>query len=154
MIYLAATTDKFQVVTSAAATVDVNCNWIDAATSTLVVSGSGNQNAAITTATTTDILAAPAASTTRTLKQMSIRNKDSTNQTDVTFQLNANGTIFEIHRQTILPGDMLMYIDGIGFFTNHPAVNTNQTLTAIEPVTSESMFQSAQSAHSPIHTFA
>ena len=117
MIYLAATTDKLQIITSAAITLDVNCNYIDAATATLVVSGSGKQNTAITTATTTDILAAPGASTTRSLKQMTARNKHASLSGDVTVQFNQNATLFELHKLTLQAGESLEYIEGVGFFT-------------------------------------
>lgn len=116
MIYLSATTSKLQLVTSAAAAVDVQANFIDAATATLVVSGSGPQNTAISAATTTDVLSAPAASTTRTLKQVTIRNKDASLSDTITVQYNANATITEIHKVTLAPGECLEYIEGVGFF--------------------------------------
>lgn len=118
MIYLPNTTDKLDLVTSAAASIDVNANYVDAAASTLAASGAGRNNTAITTATTTDILAAPASSTTRTCKQLTIRNKDAALTCDVTVRYNANGTAYELHKATLQPGWMLMYIEGIGFFTN------------------------------------
>lgn len=118
MIYLPNTTDKLQLVTSAAATVDVQANYVDAAASTLAASGAGRQNTAISSAATTDVLAAPAASTTRTAKQITVRNKDASLSCDVTVLYNANGTTFELHKVTLQPGWMLMYIEGIGFFTN------------------------------------
>ncbi len=117
MIYLPLTTDKLQLVTSSAAAVDVNCNFVDAAASTLVPSGAGKQNTAISSVTTTDVLASPAASTTRTLKQMTARNKDATLSCDVTLLFNANGTTYELHKVTLLPGEALIYIEGVGFFT-------------------------------------
>lgn len=127
MIYLALTTDKISLITSAAITLDVNVNYIDAATATLVVSGSGKQNTAIATATTTDILAAPGASTTRTLKQMTARNKHATLAGDVTIQFNANATLYELHKVTLLAGETLEYIEGVGFFTLKPAAGLDRT---------------------------
>lgn len=134
MIYLALTTDKISLITSAAITLDVNVNYIDAATSTLVVSGSGKQNTAITTATTTDILAAPGASTTRTLKQMTARNKHATLSGDVTVQFNANATLYELHKVTLLAGETLEYIEGVGFFTLKPAAGMDRTLRVASDV--------------------
>ncbi len=115
MIFLAATTDLFSVISSTAATLDVNCNYIDAVTTTLSISGSGKQNTAISSATTTTVLAAPAASTTRTLKQMSIRNKHASLACDVTFQFNQNATLFELYKATLQPGQTLQYIESLGF---------------------------------------
>lgn len=117
MIYLALTTDKLALVTTSTATLDVQANFIDASVTTGVVSGIGKQNTAIATATTTDVLAAPGASTARTLKQMTVRNKSATLPNDVTVIFNQNGTLFEIHKVTLNTGDTLEYIEGVGFFT-------------------------------------
>src|SRR5262245_48345753 len=122
MIFLAATTDKLQLTTSAAATIDVNCNYIDANSSTLAASGGGKQNTAISTATTTDILAAPASSTLRTLKQMTARNKHASLACDVTVLFDQNATDFELHKVTLNAGETLEYIEGVGCFTLSPAV--------------------------------
>lgn len=153
MIYLPLTTDLIDVVTGSAATVDVNCNFIDAAASTLVPSAAGKQNTAISTATTTTVLSSPASSTTRTLKQMTIRNKDASNSTDVTVRFNANGTAFELHKETLLPGYALIYIEGIGFFLIKPSLNDNRLMTSIERSTQQRVFRSDLSAHGNIHTF-
>jgi hypothetical protein len=117
MIYLTNTTDKLQIVTGGvAATVDVQCNYVEAVTSGLTTPTSGRQNTAITTLTTTDVLGAPGSNNTRTLKQMTVRNKDGANTVDVTVQYNANATICEIHKVTLASGNMLIYIEGLGFF--------------------------------------
>lgn len=149
MIYLTATTDKLDLITSAAAAVDVNANYIDASASGLTSPAGGRQNTAISTATTTDVLSAPGASTTRTLKQMTIRNKDATLSCDVTLRFNQNGTAFELHKLTLNPGECLIYIEGVGFFelTNTSA---NRLLTNVEPSLSQRIFRSAL----PTHAFA
>lgn len=116
MIYLAATTDKLQITTSSAATIDVNCNYVDAASSTLAASGAGKQNTALAGAGTNDVLAAPGSSTVRTLKQMTARNKDASLSCDVTLIYNQNGTSFELHKVKLSPGQCLEYIEGVGFF--------------------------------------
>ena len=116
MILLAATTDKLQLITGAAATVDVHVSYIDAASATLVPSGGGKQNTAITTATTTDILAAPAASTLRNLKALTVRNKHATVVTDVTVVYDQNGTDFELFKTSLQPGQTLEFTDELGFY--------------------------------------
>lgn len=116
MILLAATTDKIQLITSAAATVDVHASYIDASSSTLVPSGGGKQNTAITTAATTDILAAPGASTLRNMKTLTVRNKHTTVTTDVTVQYNQNATLFELFKTTLAPGQVLEFTDELGFY--------------------------------------
>lgn len=118
MIYLLnSSTDKLQITTSATAAIDVNCNYVDISSTTFDPSGLGRQNQAISTATTTDVLATPAATTIRTLKQMTARNKDATNSNDLTVIYNANGTSYELHKVTLQPSEALEYIEGVGFFT-------------------------------------
>lgn len=108
-------TDKLQLVTDAAVTVDVHASWIDRHTSTFEQT-IGRTNTAITTATTTDIVATPGSSTSRVVKTMHIRNKDATSSVVVTVVYDQNGTDFELHKATLLAGESLEYIEGIGFF--------------------------------------
>jgi hypothetical protein len=111
-----AATDKLQLITSAAGNVDVVVAFVDAASSTLVPSGSGTQVTNITTAATTDILATPAASTTRAVEFISIRNKHASIVNDVTVVHDKAGTDTEIHKETLQPGEMLEYESGLGWF--------------------------------------
>lgn len=113
MLLLTATTDKLQLVTSAAATLDVHASWADNAAGTITY---GRTNTPITTATTTDIVAAPGASTARNVRAMHIRNKHATLSCNVTVIFNQNATLFELHATTIKAGEMLSYVEGIGFF--------------------------------------
>lgn len=117
MLLLAATTDKLQLTTAVATAIDVHVSYVDASNTTLVPSGAGKQNTAITTATTTDILAAPGASTVRNAKTINIRNKDSTLANTVTVIFDQNGTDFVMHSVTLLAGETLQYIEGVGWFT-------------------------------------
>ena len=61
-------TDSLEVVTSAACTLDVVTSYVDYTASAATP---GSQNTAITTATTTTIISAPAASTQRQVKRIS-----------------------------------------------------------------------------------
>lgn len=114
LIYLTATTDKVQLVTSAACTVDVVSTYMDLAAGVVTT---GRQLTAITTATTTDIVAAPGASTTRNVKMLLIRNKHATTSVDVTVVYDANSTDYELHKVTLKPGECLEFVEGTGFFT-------------------------------------
>ena len=119
MILLTATTDKLQVVTDAAVTVDVHASHMDmsqAAPPVVQGATSGRTNTAITTAATTDIVAAPAASTTRNVKTINIRNKHASTSVGVTVQFNQNATIFELYKATLKAGETLEYVEGVGFF--------------------------------------
>ena len=116
MLNLAATTDKLQLVTSAAVTVDVHASYADLSGTTVTP---GRKNTAITTATTTDIVASPGASTVRNIKTLHIRNKHATTPVDVTvlYEGSATDANVELHKATLLAGEMLEYVEGIGFFT-------------------------------------
>ena len=120
-------TDKLQVVTSAAVTVDVSAHWIDRNTSTFE-QVLGRTNTAISTATTTDVVATPAATTVRIVKTLHIRNKHASLSVDVTVVYDANGTDFELHKTTLRAGETLEYVEGIGFFAitlpTNPALRT------------------------------
>lgn len=119
MLLLTATTDKLQVITSAAVTVDVHASFMDMTNAdppAVKGSTSGKLNTAITTAATTDVVAAPGASTIRNIKTLHVRNKHASSAVDVTVQYNQNGTLFELHKVNLAAGEILEYIEGIGFF--------------------------------------
>lgn len=116
MILLTATTDKLQLVTSSAANIDVCANYIDAATSGLTSPAAGRQLTAISSATTTDILAAPASSTTRNLKTLTVANRHASLACDVTVVYDANGTDYTLVKVTLTPGQTLEFTDELGFY--------------------------------------
>lgn len=113
MLLLTTTTDKLQVITSSAATVDVHASIMD-------YNGVGvtpvRQNTAISSAVTTDVVDPPAVSVQRNVKTLHIRNKSTTLACDVTVQFNQNATLFELYKVTLQTGDALQYVEGVGFF--------------------------------------
>jgi hypothetical protein len=113
MLNLVLTTDKLQLVTSTTANVDVHASFADLSGTTVTP---GKQNTAIATAATTDIVAVPGASTVRNVKTLHIRNKHTTLSDDVTLLYNANGTTYELYKCTLLTGEELEYVEGVGFF--------------------------------------
>jgi hypothetical protein len=152
MIYLTATTDLIEVVTTTTAALDVQVNYIDAASSTLVPSGAGRQNSAISSITTTTVLSAPGASTTRTLKQLTIRNKSTTTANTVTLQFDQNTVQYEIYATTLEPGAELIYIEGLGF--NVYATSTSdRLLTSSESGWTQRILMPPLAHHGTIHTF-
>lgn len=116
-IVLAAITDKLELVTSAASSVDVNVTYVDVSDATGLMSVARKQDTAISLAATTGILASSAAGAPRNIKQITVRNNDALLSNDVTLRLSHNGTISELHKQTLLPGEALAYIEGLGFIT-------------------------------------
>lgn len=112
MILLTSTSDKLQLITSAAAAVDVHASWIDNSASAITP---GRTNTAVTTATTTDIVAAPAASVQRNIKTLHVHNSDGALSCDVTVQHTDGTNIVQLHKVTLANGDGLEYIDEVGF---------------------------------------
>lgn len=117
MILLSATTDKMQVVTSAAGDVDVIASYVDRDQSSFIVGLADRQLTTITAAATTDVLAAPSSGKTRNLKQLTVRNTHASIANDILVQFNANATLYELHKVTLQPGEMLEFIEGVGFIT-------------------------------------
>lgn len=126
MIFLSATTDKIQLVTSAAVTVDVHASWTDLASGTVTP---GRTNTPITTAATTDIVASPAASTVRNINKLNIRNKHASSSVDVTVVFDQNATDFELHKATLAAGEVLEYVEGVGWFKVTVATPNVQLVT-------------------------
>ena len=117
-IMLAAITDKLELVTSAAASVDVNVTYVDISNAAGPASDvAKKKDTAISTAATTGILAPSAAGTLRNVRQIVIRNNDALLSNDVTLRLSQNATVSELRRQTLAPGETLVYIEGLGFTT-------------------------------------
>lgn len=113
MLLLTSITDKISVITGSASTIDVHASWIDNASGTITT---GRTNTAITTATTTDVVAVPGASTTRNVKTINIRNKDAAASTAVTVQYNANAVLCELFKTTVQAGEVLSYVEGVGWY--------------------------------------
>jgi len=119
MLNLAATTDKLQLVTSTAATVDVCTGYADYASGPTFTPG--RALAAISSATTTDIVPAPGASVYRNVKTMVIKNKHTSLSSLITVLYNANGTTYDIYEITLNPGDSVQYTEVTGWFVTRNA---------------------------------
>lgn len=114
MIILASTSDKLQVVTGSAVTnIDVHASWIDNNAGTITP---GRTNTRINTATTTDVVAATAASTYRNVKLLTIRNTSAGTSSAVTIQ-HTDGTTAVSLWYGILQGGMTVQVDEAGRVT-------------------------------------
>ena len=112
MLLLASTSDLLRVVTSSAATTDVHASFVDVNGSTVTP---GRTNTLISTATTTTVVGSPGASTYRTVKTLTIRNRHASTAQDVTV-LHSDGTnIPELIKATLSAGDALHYDEHAGF---------------------------------------
>lgn len=129
MIILDSTLKKLQLTTSAAVNTDYYVAWADITTSAFTPGESDGQ---ITTATTTDILAAPASSTQRQVKYISIVNRSTTTAQNITLLYNNNGTTRNLTTTLSLqPGEQLQYTQESGWqpFTSQGALKVSSKLT-------------------------
>lgn len=131
MLLLTSTTDKIQVVTDAAVTLDVHASWLDYASPTFTP---GRTNSAISTATTTDVIGAPAASTTRNAKELNIRNTHASTPVGVTVQhVASGGTAVQLFKCSLNAGEELTFVDGIGW-QRFDATGALVTIAGIKPI--------------------
>jgi hypothetical protein len=114
-LILSSTSDKIQLVTGQAVTaIDVHADWIDNASGTITP---GRTNtASITTATTTDVVASPGASTQRNVKALYIRNRDGSLSCDVTVKHTDGTNNLELVKATVGAGETLEFTEATGFF--------------------------------------
>lgn len=112
MLLLTSTSDKIDLITGQAADIDVHASYVDWASATATPA---RKNTAITTATTTDIVLAPGSSTARNVKSLVIRNRDSSDSTEVTVRHTDGTTVVELWKSTLAPGEKLVWTDGRGW---------------------------------------
>lgn len=127
MILLASTSDLVRVKTSAAINADVHASWVDINGTTVTP---GRTNTPISTATTTTVVASPASSTYRTLKTLTVRNRDATTAQDITI-IHTDGTnAMEMFKATISAGEVLHYHEAAGFWITNTngAAKVSQTI--------------------------
>lgn len=140
-------TDKLQVTNGTTGTIDVHASWVDLASNGSGDPTPGRTNTAITTAATTDIVATPASSTVRNVKEIHIRNKHASTATDITVIFNQNGTSFELFKVTLSAGEQLSYVEGIGWFeiAASPSTYAPNFSTAAQTPTATTLTQLAGS---------
>jgi hypothetical protein len=127
MIILKATTESLQLTTSSTANVDYSIAYTDITLTTYAPSSS---EGTFSTATTTSILAAPAASTQRQVKLITISNRHATLSNTVIIQKLISATTYNImSTTTLLAGETLQYMDGQGwlYYSSTGALKTSQT---------------------------
>jgi hypothetical protein len=112
VILLVSTSDKLQIVTGSAVTVDVHASFMDYNGSTVTP---GRTNTLISTATTTDVVAAPGSGVQRNVKTLNARNRHASSSVLVTVQHTDGTNTVELFQQTLLAGQTLQYIEGVGF---------------------------------------
>jgi len=114
VILLTNTTDKISLITDFTCNVKTSIVYIDRDQTSGNVGLAERQLTSITTAGTTDILAAPPATTTRKVKEFRIENANTAYPMDVTLQYNANGILYELISSRLMPSDALTYMEDAG----------------------------------------
>jgi hypothetical protein len=141
MIVLASTASKLQLVTSAAGAISVDGAYVDRDLTTITAPTDdvGEIDVAITTATTTDLLAAPAANHRRNVRHLTVRNTHATVANTCTLQKIITATVYEKMKFTLQPGEYavipesgtpFVYDVGGGVKTAIAAPSTRTVLTA------------------------
>ena len=102
MIQLDTTSSKIQLITSAAGSIAAYASWVDLS-GTTVTPGEAFSN--ISTAATTDIVAAPGASTSRKTKYLNIANSSLTVTNIITVQVTTGGTPSILYSASLGPGE-------------------------------------------------
>ena len=106
MLLLTSTSDLVRVVTSAAGDIQVHASYVDVSGTTITPL---RTNTLITTATTTTIVASPAASTQRNVKGLYITNNSTSGSQNVAV-LHTDGTSqVELMQFILLPGENMGY---------------------------------------------
>lgn len=100
---LDATNKALEITTSVAGSVDWTASWVDVTTNSFTP---GDSQGNITTATTTTIVAAPAASTQRGVKSVHIYNKNAASQT-ITVKKDVGGTEYSLFQATLNTGESI-----------------------------------------------
>jgi len=138
MLILATATDKIQLVTSAAANIDVVASFIDYASTVSPATDRGtpgNKATNIATATTTDIVSATGSATIfRNVRGITIRNKHASTACDVTPQIVISSVAYGLCKFTLQPGDLLQFIEGVGWWVTGKSTILNYFSTADQQI--------------------
>lgn len=111
MLNLSSTSDVIRIVTGSAAQIECHASWADLNGTTVTL---GRQNTPhITTATTTTVVASPAASTVRNVKHLNITNNHASQSCSITVEHYDGTTAEELIAVTLLSGEnMVLGEDG------------------------------------------
>lgn len=126
MITLDATTKSLEVKLAGAITTNqltIVASYVDINQTTIAVSGMGENDTVTNGATAVTAVAAPAATTSRQVKSLTVENTDTVAQT-VSVQVNNNGTKRLVVVQALQAGQTLLYEDGAGWLIANALVVT------------------------------
>ena len=113
-ITLDTTSKIFELTTSSTADTDYFVSWVDMTTSAFTP---GASQGTINTAGTTVLVTAPAASTQRGIKAVSVFNRHASTAQTVTVKVDVSGTEYCLFKATLLAGESLQWTDGADWQT-------------------------------------
>lgn len=120
MIFLVGTADKFQVITGqAVSTIYMHADYgeVNLTTPTAPTEDYGVNNFSITGAQTVDLVGVPTgAAYRRKVKYASIRNSHASSSCDITIQHLGAGITAQLYKHTLLAGEQIHYVEGVGFY--------------------------------------
>src|SRR5262245_34233015 len=128
MLLLTSPSDKLQVVTSNAGSIDVHASWMDNMAGS-VLPGRTN-TPTIPAPGTTDVVPSPGGGVQRNIKTLTVRNRGTANN-DITIQHTDGSITVQMHKVTLGPEATVQYIDEIGFGFALPAsIQTTKAVTS------------------------
>jgi hypothetical protein len=107
VLLLTSTSDKIQVVTGSSGTVEVHASWVDNASGTITPD---RANTSISSATTTDVVDSPGASTQRNVKLLAVRNDHASTSNTVEIRHTDGTTPVTLWSGTLLAGEAVVRI--------------------------------------------
>lgn len=107
MLNLTSTSDIVRVVTGSASQIEVHCSWVDYASGTVTPGRTNTPH--ITTATTTTVVAAPAASTQRNVKHINITNDHASQSCAIAIEHYDGTTAIELFGCILLAGESAIF---------------------------------------------
>ena len=118
MLNLSSTSDIVRVLTPAVASIEVHASWVDLNGTTVTPDSLNTPN--ITTATTTTVVPAPAASTVRNVKGIYITNVSTSASTRVAVEHFDGTNAVELMGFILLPGENMTFSE-VGRWTHRDA---------------------------------
>lgn len=119
MLLLTSTSDKIQVVSASAASLEVHASWVDNASGT-ITPGRTNTAAITGAGSTTDVVAAPGASTQRNVKHLNIMNDHASASTLTAVQHTDGTNVESLWEGTLLAQESVVF-DAAGRWTQYDA---------------------------------
>ena len=130
MILLTSTSDAIQIVTGAAVnSINVQASWVDLNGTTMIP---GRTNTLISSATTTTVIAPPAANTERSMKNLSIYNSSAVD-CKITVQHTDGTNVVDMFSYNTLPSESVHWSEGRGWYVLDSEGNLKTVVTATTP---------------------